>query len=86
MEEPTEPSLDEKTIKLNGTTDATDKKKDAILEACRQRDLGALRALAESPGGFLTDDIRQQACKLMLQNISAVSQSIDLLPLQGRYY
>jgi TBC1 domain family member 20 len=65
MEESTEPVLDEKTVGHNGTADAADKKREAILEACGQRDLGALRALAESPGGFLTDDIRQQACKLL---------------------
>lgn len=43
--------------------DAGSGKERAILEACRWRNLDALRALAESPGGFLTDKIRQQACK-----------------------
>lgn len=38
-------------------------KEEAILRACKWRDLEALQTLAESPGGFLTDDIRQQACK-----------------------
>lgn len=62
MEEPVELRFDEKTTTAspNGTTE---QKKAAILEACRHRDLGVLRALAESPGGFLTDGIRQQACK-----------------------
>ena len=43
-----------------------EKKKAIILEACRKGDLDALRALAESPGGFLADSIRQQACKCSL--------------------
>jgi hypothetical protein len=34
----------------------------AIDEACRWRNLDQLRGLAESKGGFLTDDLRQQAC------------------------
>ncbi|KAK3688140.1 rab-GTPase-TBC domain-containing protein [Podospora appendiculata] len=38
----------------------------AILEACRWRDLRGLRALAEQPGGFLTDNIRQQAWPVLL--------------------
>jgi hypothetical protein len=63
MEEPIEPSLDEKTASHNDAAHADDEKKKAILEACSQRDLDALRALAESRGGFLTDSIRQQACK-----------------------
>jgi hypothetical protein len=63
MEDPIEPSLDEKTAHYSGTSDAEDKRKDIILQACRQRDLDALRDIAQSPGGFLTDTIRQQACK-----------------------
>ncbi len=34
-----------------------------ILDACRWRNLDQLRALSESPGGFLTDDLRREACK-----------------------
>ncbi|KAK0629773.1 rab-GTPase-TBC domain-containing protein [Bombardia bombarda] len=41
-------------------------KEHAILEACRWRNLGDLRALAESPGGLLTDSLRQQAWPLLL--------------------
>jgi transposase len=58
-----EPGLDKKTANHSNATNTADKKKEEILEACRRRDLSALRALAESPGGFLTDSIRQQACK-----------------------
>jgi hypothetical protein len=64
MEDPIEPSLDEKTAHYSGTSDAAeDKRKGIILQACRQRDLDALRDIAQSSGGFLTDTIRQQACK-----------------------
>ena len=66
MEEPLEPTLDEKTPnhchKLDGNVSDTSKK-EAILKACEDGDLAALRELAESPGGFLTDSIRQKACK-----------------------
>ncbi|KAK5653858.1 hypothetical protein OQA88_7782 [Cercophora sp. LCS_1] len=41
--------------------DAGNEKERAILEACKWRNLDALRALAESSGGFLTDNLRQQA-------------------------
>ncbi|KAK4156230.1 rab-GTPase-TBC domain-containing protein [Chaetomidium leptoderma] len=61
-----EPHLNEKAANHNGVTDPADKKKTAILNACRQRDLGALREHAESPGGFLTDSIRQQAWPILL--------------------
>lgn len=60
MEDRSETILLEKTANHN---DATSEKERAILEACRWRNLGDLRALAESPGGFLTDEIRQQACE-----------------------
>ena len=76
MEEPTESSLNEKTVTHNGTADAADKKRAAILEACSQRDLDSLRALAESPGGFLADDIREQACKLLAYVPKHISTSL----------
>ncbi|KAA8635877.1 hypothetical protein SMACR_01716 [Sordaria macrospora] len=41
-------------------------KEEAILKACKQRDLTKLRALAESHGGFLSDEIRQQAWPILL--------------------
>lgn len=34
-----------------------------ITEACRRRDIEGLQALAESPGGFIRDELRQQACE-----------------------
>ncbi|KAK1779118.1 rab-GTPase-TBC domain-containing protein [Copromyces sp. CBS 386.78] len=41
-------------------------KEEAILKACKQRDLTKLRALSESQGGFLNDEIRQQAWPILL--------------------
>ncbi|KAK3491676.1 rab-GTPase-TBC domain-containing protein [Neurospora crassa] len=41
-------------------------KEAAILTACSQRDLTKLRDLAESRGGFLTDELRQQAWPILL--------------------
>ncbi|KAK4035370.1 rab-GTPase-TBC domain-containing protein [Parachaetomium inaequale] len=66
MEEPIEPSLNEKTANYDDAAHANDEKKKVILEACGQGDLDALRALAESQGGFLTDNIRQQAWPILL--------------------
>lgn len=34
-----------------------------ILHACQWNDLGGLRSLAESPGGFVNDALRQKACR-----------------------
>lgn len=34
----------------------------AIMSACAQSDIPSLKALAESEGGFLTDDLRRRAC------------------------
>ncbi|KAK4181886.1 putative TBC1 domain family member 20 [Triangularia setosa] len=59
-----EKPIDEKTT--NRKDEAVERKKRAILEACKTRDFAALRALAASPGGFLTDTIRQQAWLVLL--------------------
>lgn len=37
-------------------------KESAIMSACAQSDILSLKALAESEGGFLTDDLRRRAC------------------------
>ncbi|KAJ0117884.1 gtpase-activating protein gyp10 [Diaporthe amygdali] len=37
-----------------------------VIDACRRRDIESLQALAESPGGFLTDELRQQAWPVLL--------------------
>lgn len=41
-----------------------------IVEACRRRDIEGLQALAESPGGFIRDDLRQQACEFLRDDFS----------------
>ncbi|KAK4666901.1 GTPase-activating protein gyp8 [Podospora pseudopauciseta] len=67
--------FDEKPIKMEDPIDekppdpkdeAAEQKKKEILKACKTRDFAALRTLAASPGGFLTDTIRQQAWPLLL--------------------
>lgn len=59
-------------------------KADAIHRACDLRDLDALVLYATSEGGFLRDDLRQQACKsvfcLLLVEHKVVTMS------QGRFY
>ncbi|KAL3607180.1 GTPase-activating protein gyp8 [Fusarium poae] len=37
-----------------------------IIEACKRKDLGRLRSLAESHGGFLSDTLRRQAWPILL--------------------
>jgi hypothetical protein len=39
-----------------------DAKATAILEACKWKDVEALRAFATSEGGLISDDVRRQAC------------------------
>lgn len=46
-------------------------KQDKILHACRWRNIEELQVLAESPGGFLTDELRQQACQSQHQPFEA---------------
>jgi GTP cyclohydrolase FolE2 len=54
---------------LDGKEDLHDafhaRKSAAILDACRRRDFAALQALAGSKDGFVTDALRQHACKLL---------------------
>ncbi|KAM7196410.1 GTPase-activating protein gyp10 [Naviculisporaceae sp. PSN 640] len=46
--------------------DKIDEREHQILEACRSRDLAKLRDIAESPGGFMTDTLRQSAWPVLL--------------------
>jgi hypothetical protein len=39
-----------------------DAKAATILEVCKWKDVDALRALAASEGGLISDDVRRQAC------------------------
>lgn len=43
--------------------DASKTKAELIVEACKWRNISELRELAISPGGFLTDELRRQACR-----------------------
>ena len=52
-------------------------KEEAILKACQWRDLEALKVLAESPGGFMTDAIRQQACKSTQEITNTISFALQ---------
>ncbi|GAO15735.1 uncharacterized protein UV8b_00949 [Ustilaginoidea virens] len=45
---------------------AAQQKADAVLDACRWRDVSKLTRLAESSGGFLTDDLRRLAWPILL--------------------
>lgn len=48
---------------LNPDPDLSSSPKAADIQAaCKWRDIGRLRSLAESQGGFLTDALRRQAC------------------------
>ncbi|KAK3390473.1 rab-GTPase-TBC domain-containing protein [Podospora didyma] len=58
--------LHEKTADLKNAYVSKRAKEEAILEACKWRNLDDLRRLAESPGGFLNDNIRQQAWPVLL--------------------
>ena len=59
----TSSSFPQLTASRESLTDAESKKAHEILDACRWRNISQLQALAESRGGFLTDILRQQACK-----------------------
>lgn len=58
-------------------------KAEKILEACKWRDIGRLKALAEAHGGFLSDTLRRQACKSV--PISRPSSSTNTI-LKGPFY
>ena len=82
LPEPIPAGLDEKRPNQDAHADGggVDDKKQAILHACRTRDLARLRSLAESPGGFLSDDLRQQAC-MCLPSFDITSPSSPLSPV-----
>lgn len=43
----------------------TEAKVDRITQACRDRDLCALRELAAAEGGLINDDLRRTACEFL---------------------
>jgi TBC1 domain family member 20 len=62
-------SIESPKEELDGHSEdfVVDRKTDRIVDACNKQDFAALRALAESRGGFLTDTLRQRACKFALK-------------------
>lgn len=57
------PSAEEKEEEEEATQRLHSEKEARILDACERRDIEDLQALAQSSGGFLTDELRRQACK-----------------------
>lgn len=68
-----EPTIVEKTSLLDKADvfeyDKISERERDILESCSRRDLDKLRCIAESPGGFVTDRLRQSACKYISHSI-----------------
>ncbi|KAG8166933.1 hypothetical protein KVR01_002622 [Diaporthe batatas] len=56
----TQPEITDSTAQMEEV------KAQQIIDACRRRDLEGLQALAESPGGFIRDELRQQAWPILL--------------------
>lgn len=54
----------EKTVPESDIGIIDQQKQDEIQRACARSDILKLQALAESPGGLLTDSLRQRACAL----------------------
>jgi hypothetical protein len=57
---PPTPSPEQKRRNAKATT---------ILEACKRKDIEALRTLATSEGGLVSDDVRRQACSCHPQRL-----------------
>jgi hypothetical protein len=58
-----EPNIPEKTDHNEEVAENSREKELAIRRACKHRDLNLLRDLADSPGGLLSDNIREEACE-----------------------
>jgi hypothetical protein len=57
----------------------SDPKAAEILDACRWKDIGRLRSLAEARGGFLSDVLRRQACMSVLFPAPATAYLVSVL-------
>ncbi|KAK3318349.1 rab-GTPase-TBC domain-containing protein [Apodospora peruviana] len=68
------PALIEKRV--DGEPDISARER-AVLEACRRKNLGDLRMLAETPGGFVTDRVRQRAWPVLLGLPTDTEASLD---------
>ncbi|SPO05812.1 related to GTPase-activating protein gyp10 [Cephalotrichum gorgonifer] len=63
------------------TCDFWDSEKEpAIKDACAQFDVPSLKALAQSEGGFLTDDLRRQAWPILLGHTTRADDASDSDP------
>ncbi|KAF3768014.1 RabGAP/TBC [Cryphonectria parasitica EP155] len=60
------PAADGTVTEDSPQTRETSPKEALILDACGRRDISELQALAELPGGFITDDLRQEAWPILL--------------------
>lgn len=80
----------EKRAALDAAQEAAGAKTNDILEACKWSDLSKLKALAESTGGFLTDDLRRLACTFTQSSptgllfLAIVSKIARRLTMYGR--
>lgn len=63
VSQPSQAPSDSSSQENQSQARARDPKEDVILDACRRRDIDELQTLAESRGGFLTDELRQEACE-----------------------
>ena len=48
-------------------------KREEIRSACRSRDVAALARLSATPGGFLADDLRYEACTFPIELVQCLS-------------
>jgi hypothetical protein len=55
-----------------------DAKAAKILEACKWKDLEALRVLASSEGGLVSDHVRRQACSCYYSELSESESTLML--------
>ncbi|KAJ9131154.1 Rab-GTPase-TBC domain-containing protein [Pleurostoma richardsiae] len=80
-EKTSQSSISQTTETASDAPSGTDAEKaQEILDACRWKDIPKLQSLAESPGGFLTDTLRQEAWPILLgysNHVSLNKESVD---------
>ncbi|KAK5624912.1 hypothetical protein RRF57_000628 [Xylaria bambusicola] len=86
-EEHTHP--EESQTGAESSVSASEYEKARILNACEQHDVEKLRVIAIGPGGFLSDQLRSQACKSTNPHLLFAYKELYVsnteLTLQGRY-
>jgi hypothetical protein len=80
MADPLPPPGPSKAVSSPASSPLSLPKAQAIRAACERRDIPALVDLAQSPGGFLDDELRVLACTFALDG-----HCVADLDLQGRY-